>query len=98
MSLLKKDLDAILVDGDYKSQQLKLKDLLELNTMNKPHYQDKVANILERYVRTNSIIHLQPLFIGLTLTPYSSADTLKARVLDFFKAPRPLILAIKAFF
>jgi len=38
------------------------------------------------------------MFIGLTLSPYSAASLLRARVLDFFKSPRPMILAVKAFF
>lgn len=69
-----------------------------MNTINQPHVQDKIAEMIERYVRSNSVIHIQPLFIGLTLSPYSTAVLLKARVLDFFKSPRPLILAVKAFF
>jgi hypothetical protein len=32
------------------------------------------------------------------MMPYSVATELRARVLDFFKSPRPMVLALKAFF
>jgi hypothetical protein len=59
--------------------------------------QDRIAEQVEKYVRENSFIYVQPLFIGLTMTPYSTASLLRARVLDFFKSPRPTVLALKAF-
>lgn len=36
--------------------------------------------------------------IAFEADPYSVATELRSRVLDFFKSPRPMVLALKAFF
>ena len=53
---------------------------------------------MEIFIKNNSIIHQPPVFIGLALTQYSTVNHLRTRIMDFFKSPRPMILAVKAFF
>jgi vesicle coat complex subunit len=72
--------------------------ILKACELNPPATQERIADQIRRYVKGNSIIYLPPLFIGLSVTPYSTASYLRTRVLDFFKSPRPMVLAIKAFF
>lgn len=54
--------------------------------------------MIKKYVKANSIIYLPPMFVGLSVTPYSAANQLRSKILDFFKSPRPIVLATKAIF
>ena len=98
LSILSSDLESTLRDSDHNSHQQQITRLMEACQYNPPISQHKIAEQLSKYIRSNSLIHLPPVFIGLALTPYSTSTLLRARVLDFFKSPRPLLLAIKAFF
>lgn len=53
---------------------------------------------MENFLKNNSLIYQPPVFMGLALTSYSAAHHLRTRIMDFFKSPRPMILAVKAFF
>lgn len=71
---------------------------MEACSLNPPTTQDRIAEQILKYVKGNSIIYLPPLFIGLSVTSYSTATYLRSRVLELFKSPRPMILAVKAIF
>ena len=71
---------------------------MEACEYNPPPLSQKTAENAQKFIQDNSIINLPPLFIGLAMTQYSTANLLRARILDFFKSPRPLLLAVKAFF
>lgn len=71
---------------------------MNANSYNSQASQDRIAEQIRKFVKANSLIYLPPLFFGLTVTPYSAANYLRSRVLDFFKSPRPMVLATKAIF
>ena len=98
ISALSTAIDGILLETDRKKYDQRIDEVREACRLVSESIRQQTESLVLGYIRSNSIIHMPPYFIGLTLTPYSVASALRLKMHDYFKAPRPMVLAVKAFF
>lgn len=98
LSILGSDLEGLVREADKAKHTLRLKTITNACSYNPPASQERIKDQIEKYVKRNSIISVLPMFIGLSLTPYSVTSQLRSKILDYFKSPRQMVLAVKAIF